>query len=458
VKRMHRLLVAAPILAALVAMAVPAHAARPQAAPRASVTLNIATVNNPQMIDMEHLTPLYFEKQYGIKVNFVTLPENTIREKITQDVATGGGQFDLATVGTYEVPIFAKNGWLTNLGPSFGKLSSAAKASYDLNDILDQVKKGLSYNGSLYALPFYGESSMTFYNKALFKAAGLTMPMHPTWDQIKQYAAKLTNKSKNQYGIVLRGLPGWGEMGAPMTTVINTFGGSWFDQKWNPQLTSPATSAAIKFYVDLIRNYGPPGSQNNGFTECETVLAQGKGAMWVDATSASGLITDPKNSKVASDVGFAYSPTKVTPKGSHWLWAWSLAMESASKNKDAAFTFLRWATSKEYIKLVANYKGWGNVPPGTRFSTFSNPNYKKAAPYGDIILNSMQTADPTNATLHKVPYVGVQFVGIPEFQGIGTKVTTNLSAAITGSSTVDQALQLSQQQTERTMRKAGYLK
>ncbi len=457
-KRSHRLLLAVPAIAAVTAVAAPAHAARPQAAPRATVTLNIATVNNPQMIDMEHLAPLYFEKQYGIKVNFVTLPENTIREKITQDVATGGGQFDLATVGTYEVPIFAKNGWLTNLGPYFNTLSSSAKASYDLNDVLGQVKKGLSYKGNLYSLPFYGESSMTFYNKSLLKAAGLTMPLHPTWTQIQSMAAKLTNKSKNQYGIVLRGLPGWGEMGAPMTTVINTFGGEWFNEQWQPQLTSAATVAAIKFYVNMIRNYGPPGSQNNGFTESETVFSQGKGAIWVDATSAAGLVTDAKNSKVASDVGFAYSPTEVTPKGSHWLWAWSLAMESASKNKDAAFTFLRWATSKDYIKLVANYKGWGNVPPGTRYSTFENASYKKAAPYSNIILQSIQTADPTNSTLHKVPYVGVQFVGIPEFQGIGTKVTTNLSAAITGATSVDAALLLSQQQTERTMRDAGYLK
>ncbi len=457
-KRMLRLFLAVPVTATLIALAAPVHAARLGAAPRASVTLNIATVNNPQMIDMEHLTPLYFEKQYGIKVNFVTLPEPSIREKITQDVATGGGQFDLATVGTYEVPIFAKNGWLVNTQPYFSKMSSSARASYDLNDVLSQVKKGLSYQGNLYALPFYGESSMTFYNKSLLKAAGLTMPLHPTWDQIQRMAAKLTNKSKGQYGIVLRGLPNWGEMGSPLTTVINTFGGEWFNEQWQPQLTSPATEKAVNFYINMIRNYGPPGSQNNGFTESETVFSQGKGAIWVDATSASGLITDPTNSKVAHDIGFAYAPTEVTPKGSHWLWAWSLAMEKSSKNKDAAFKFLQWATSKDYIKLVANYKGWGNVPPGTRYSTFNNPSYKKAAPYSDIILQSMQTADPTNSTLHKVPYVGVMFVGIPEWQGIGTRITQNLAAAITGATTVDQALQLSQQQTERTMRRAGYLK
>jgi sorbitol/mannitol transport system substrate-binding protein len=456
-KRIHRLFLTVPIVAMLTAVVPTTQAARPQAASHATITLNIATVNNPQMIDMEHLTP-QFEKQYGIKVKYVTLPENTLREKVTSDVATGGGQFDLATVGTFEVPNWAKQGWIVDLQPYFAKLSSSAREVYDLNDVLTQVKKGLSYKGHLYALPFYGESSMTFYNKRLLKAAHVTMPLHPTWDQIKSMAAKLTNKSKGQYGIILRGLPGWGEMGAPLTTVINTFGGEWFSMQWQPQLTSPATEKAVTFYVDMIRNYGPPGSQNNGFTECETVFTQGKGAIWVDATSASGLITDPKSSKVAQDVGFAYAPTEVTPKGSHWLWAWSLAIEGSSKQKEAAFKFLQWATSKNYIKLVADYKGWGNVPPGTRFSTFNNPSYRKAAPYWSIILNSMQTADPTDATLHKVPYVGVQFVGIPEFEGIGTRVTQNLAAAITGSTSVSAALQLSQQQTERTMRRAGYLK
>jgi len=284
------------------------------------------------------------------------------------------------------------------------------------------------------------------------------MPTHPTWDQAASFAAKLNNPSKNQYGICLRGLPGWGEMGAPLTTVINTFGGEWFDQKWQPQLTSAADKAAISFYINTLRKYGEPGATSASFTACETDFAQGKVAMWYDATSAAGVISDPKQSKVASQVGYAYAPTKVTPLGAHWLWAWSIAMESSSKNKDAAFKFLTWATSKTYINLVAAYKGWGNVPPGTRLSTFSNPNYKKAAPYGNIILNSIQTADPTHATLHPVPYVGVQFVGIPEFQAIGTQVTQNLSAAVAGTTSVDQALQLSQTQVEHTMRQAGYLK
>jgi sorbitol/mannitol transport system substrate-binding protein len=421
-------------------------------------TLTIATVNNPDMIVMQSLTSQFTQK-YGIKVKYVTLPENTLRQKVTSDVATGGGQFDIVTVGTYDVPIWAKNKWLVSLQPYFAKMPPSEAKAYDLSDVIPKVRLGLSYNGQLYAVPFYGESSMTYYNKKLFAAAGLKMPLHPTWGQIQSFAAKLNNSSNNQYGICLRALPGWGEFGAPLTTVINTFGGQWFNTKWEPQLTSPPFENAVNFYVNLIRKYGEPGATSSGFTECETAMAQGKTAMWVDATVAAGQLTDPTKSQVAKDIGFAYAPTKVTPLGSHWLWAWSLAIEGSSKNKDAAFKFLTWATSKDYLKLVAEKNGWAAVPPGTRVSTYQNPNYKKAAgAFAPIVLNSMLTADPTHSTLHKAPYVGVQFVGIPEFQNIGTLVTQNLAGAVAGHTSVASALSLSQQQVTRIMKQAGYLK
>jgi polyol transport system substrate-binding protein len=427
------------------------------AAPTAT-TLTIATVNNDYMIVMQSLTS-EFTKKYGINVKYVTLPENTLRQKVTSDVATGGGQFDIATVGTYEVPIWAKNKWIVDLGPYFDKMSAADAKAYAVNDLLPNVRRGLSYKGSLYAVPFYGESSMTYYNKKYFAQAGLKMPQHPTWTQIRSFAAKLNKRSANRYGICLRALPGWGEFGAPLTTVINTFGGRWFDLKWQPQLTAPATKKAVKFYIDLIRKYGEPGATSSGYTECNTAMAQGRTAMWVDATVAAGGLKDPKASKVAKDIGFAYAPTQVTPRGSHWLWVWSLAMESSSKNKDAAFKFMTWATSRDYLKLNAAKKGWGNVPPGTRTSTYKNPKYKKAAAaFEKIVLNSMNTADPTKQTLKPVPYVGVQFVGIPEFQNIGTLVTQNLAAAVAGSTSVDSALSKSQQQVTRIMKQAGYIK
>jgi len=449
--RLSRLVVSLGLLVALgLATFVGVGSARTNA-----TTLTIATVNNGDMIVMESLTK-DFTKKYGINVKYVTLPENTLRQKVTSDVATGGGQFDIATVGTYDVPIWAKNKWLVNLQPMF---SPSASKAYDLNDVIPKVRLGLSYQNNLYALPFYGESSMMYYNKALFAAAGLKMPLHPTWDQVAAFAAKLNDPSKNQYGICLRALPGWGEFGAPLTTVINTFGGEWFNNSWQPQLTSPADVKAVTFYVNLLRKSGEPGATSSGFTECETAMAQGKAAMWVDATVAAGALSDPKQSKVAKDIGFAYAPTEVTPLGSHWLWSWSLGIEASSKNQAAAFKFITWATSKDYIKLVAAKNGWASVPPGTRISTYKNPAYKKAAgAFEGIVLNSMLTADPTHSTLHKVPYVGVQFVGIPEFQNIGTLVTQDLAGAVAGSTSVSAALAQAQSQVTRIMKQAGYLK
>ncbi len=425
--------------------------------PSEAVTLTVATVNNPQMIDMQKAVG-EFTKETGIRVKFETLPENTLRQKVTADVATGGGQFDLATVGTYEVPIWAKNKWIVGLKSSFDSMSGPEKAEYDLGDVLPTVKKAISYRGQLFALPFYGESSMLFYNKTEFAAKHLTMPEHPTWSRVAALAKQLNDPAHNQYGICLRGLPGWGEMGTPLATVINTYGGSWFDMQWKPQFTTSPTKDAIAFYVNLIKQYGEPGATSTGFTECETNFTQGKVAIWVDATSAAGEITDPKLSKVAKNVGFAYAPTQVTPLGSHWLWVWTLAIESSSKHQAEAFKFLTWATSKKYIKLIASREGWARVPPGTRESTYTNEKYKKAAPFADVVLASMKSADPTHFTLHPVPYDGILFVNIPQWQRIGTQATQNISASIAGSASLDGQLQLTQQQVTRIMTQAGYLK
>src|SRR6266508_7030607 len=184
------------VLAVSLAVLVAASSAR-LSAHKAAATLTIATVNNPDMVVMQSLTS-DFTKKYGIKVKYVTLPENTLRQKVTSDIATGGGQFDIATVGTYEVPIWAKNKWIVNLNPYFAKAGSIA-SSYDVKDVLPKVRLGLSYKNNLYALPFYGERSTTHYHTKPFADAGLKMPLHPTWSQIQSFAAKLNKPSANRY-------------------------------------------------------------------------------------------------------------------------------------------------------------------------------------------------------------------------------------------------------------------
>jgi sorbitol/mannitol transport system substrate-binding protein len=278
------------------------------------------------------------------------------------------------------------------------------------------------------------------YNKDLFAAKGLTMPERPTWQQVAEFAAKLNDKSTGTAGICLRGLPGWGEMFAPLTTVVNTFGGTWFEKDWTPKVNAPEFTAATKFYVDLVRNYGEPGASQAGFTECLNTFGQGKAAMWYDATSAAGTLEDKSTSKVAGKVGYAYAPVAKT-KSSSWLWTWALAMPKTTKHADSAWKFMSWATSKEYEKLVGAKLGWSRVPAGKRQSTYQLPEYQASArAFADVTLKSIEEADPTNPGVQPRPALGVQFVAIPEFADLGTKVSQQVAAAIAGSTTVDKAL------------------
>jgi sorbitol/mannitol transport system substrate-binding protein len=414
----------------------------------ADTTLTIATVNNGQMIQMQKLTDDFTKANPDIKLNWVTLEENVLRQKVTTDIATKGGQFDVLTIGTYEVPIWAKKGWLVPLD----KLG----VDYDVDDLLPAIRAGLSYDGKLYAAPFYGESSMVMYRTDLMDKAGLKMPEKPTWEFIRQAADKMTDKSAGVYGICLRGKPGWGENMAFLTATANSFGARWFDEKWNPQFNTPEWKATLDYYVALLKADGPPGASANGFNENLALFNDGKCGMWIDATVAASFVTG-KDSKVADKVGFALAPDNGLGKRGNWLWAWSLAVPAGTAKADAAEKFISWATSKHYLDLVAAKEGIANVPPGTRKSLYANADYAKI-PFAQPTLDSIDSADPTHPTVKPVPYTGVQFVAIPEFQGIATDVGQDFSAALAGSMTVDAALAKAQASTEAAMKKAGYIK
>jgi sorbitol/mannitol transport system substrate-binding protein len=349
----------------------------------------------------------------------------------------------------YEAALWGAKGWLEPM--------KDLPASYALDDVFPSVRDGLSVKGQLYALPFYAESSITYYRTDLFKAAGLTMPERPTWTQMAEFASKLNDPAKEQYGICLRGKAGWGENIALVTTIANAFGGRWFNEQWQPEFKGPEWKNALTFYVDTMKKSGPPGASSNGFNENLALFNSGKCAMWVDASVAGSFVTDKSQSKVADNVGFTFAPHEKTEKGSAWLYSWSLGIPTSSKTKPAAKEFAAWATSKEYAKLVADTDGVANVPPGTRQSTY-NDAYMSAAPFAKVTLESLKTADPKNPGARPVPYVGIQLVTIPEFQAIGTSVGKLFSLALTGGSTVDKALADAQTATERDMKRAGYPK
>jgi len=417
--------------------------------------LVLATVNNPDMIIMQKYAPKFTEKT-GIAVNFVVMPENQLRQKVTEDVALGAGKFDIVTIGTYDTPFWGKNKWIDPLDPLFQKMSAADRDAYDVADLMPPIKSALSFDNQLYALPFYGESSMLYYRKDVMEKAGITVPEHPTWQQIYDIAKKVNDPSKDFYGIVLRGLPGWGENMAVFDTMINTFGARWYNMKWEPQFNTPQMRQAWEFYKKILTDAGEPGPSTVGFTEGLALMTTGKAAMWYDATVAAGAL-NAAGSSVAGKIGYAFAPTvKTTYSG--WLWSWALAIESASKQKEAAFKFLTWATSKDYINLIGQNVGWGQIPPGTRVSTYKNPQYLAAAPFAGITLQSIENAPYDQPTVDPVPYKGVQYVAIPEFQGLGTKVSQQLAAYLTGQKSLDDALATCQQDALQVAQQGGYLK
>ncbi len=415
---------------------------------RNAVELTVAVANNADMLLMRSLSVAFEEQNPNVRLNWVMLDENTLRQRVTTDIATRGRQFDVVMVGTYEVPIWAKKRWLAPI--------TALPADYEVNDLIKPVRAELSYDGLLYALPFYGESSMTYYRKDLFAAKGLAMPPQPTYEDIERFAQVLTDKPNQLYGICLRGQPGWGANMALISTMVNTFGGRWFDESWHPTIDTPEWKSAVGEYIKLLTLYGPPGTSSNNFNENLALFAGGHCAIWIDATVGAGILSDPRQSGVATKVAFAPAPIAVTSRGAHWLWAWALGVAQSSEHRSEAMKFIAWATSKDYVNTVADVKGWGAAPPGTRYSTYENSRYLQAAPYAQLVFAALNSVDAAHPSAQPVPYTGIQYVSIPEFQAIGTQTGQLIAGVLTGRKSLDSALASAQLLADRAVRQAGY--
>jgi sorbitol/mannitol transport system substrate-binding protein len=410
--------------------------------------ISVLMVNNPQMVDLQKLTADNFTKQTGITVNYTVLPENDVRDKISQEFSSQAGQYDVASLSNFEIPIYAKNGWVAPMDDFIAK-----DAAFNQGDILKPMTTSLTAeDGKIYGQPFYGESSFLMYRKDVFDAKGLQMPAKPTWQQVADLATKADGAQPNMKGICLRGQPGWGQVFAPLTTVVNTFGGTWFNKDWTPGVNAPEFKEATNFYVNLVKAHGENGAPQAGFTECLNAMQQGNVAMWYDATSAAGSL-EATDSPVKGKVGYVAAPVNKTA-ASGWLYTWAWSIQKASKKQENAWKFISWASSADYEKLVGDKEGWAKVPAGKRASTYSNPEYLKvASAFAEPTKNAIEKADPNNPGVQPRPAPGIQFIDIPEFPDLGTKVSQDVSAAIAGQTTVDAALDKGQQAAEQVAAK-----
>jgi sorbitol/mannitol transport system substrate-binding protein len=424
----------------------------------ADVTVNIALPNNPICSALARIANEKYKAQ-GVKVNIAVLPENDLRQKLTTEASMGGTTYDIFVIGPYEANNWARNGWLENLEPYFKALPADKQAWYDRSDLIKGMADSLSLNGQAYALPFYGEGSFTMYNKELFAAKGLKMPDEPTWDEIYELAKKINDPAKGIVGMTMRGAPGWGMSGAPFVTMVNAFGGRFYDMNWKATVDTPEQRAAWQMYKKILREAGQKDILSYTYNECIALMQSGKCGIYYDATSIAPPL-ESAGSAVKGKIGYVMAPHQKMKTNTAWLWNWAMGLNPKSSNaqKKAAFDFMLWATSKDYIKMTTEIDPTGSsTPPASRSSTYKLPAYKNA-PYAAMTLKTLEAIDFTHPTLDPVPYTGLQYIAIPEFADAGTQMTQYLADYVVDKITLDEAIRKTNDLFNQVAKDGGYQK
>lgn len=381
----------------------------------------VASVNNGPFMRLKEYVPEFTEKT-GISVEFVMLTENDIRSKIQQDASVGGGQFDVVTLGSTDAGPYLDNGWTQPLQPLLDSMDEDAAAEYDAEDLIAaNIAAYSSQEKGLAAMPFYGESTMLMYRTDLFEEAGLKMPEEPTWEDVQEFAAALHGPGAGTVGMAIRGKAGYGENMYLFNTIMNAYGGQIADMNWTPGYESPEMAEALEFYKRLQRETGAAEATSNGFTETLNLMSSGGAAIYYDATVAADVF-ESDDSAIKGKVGYAMSPSGPGKGATQAVGGWGIAVTAGSKAPEAAFDFITWATSKEYVALVAEKEGWLAVPSGSRTSTYATPEYKSVAVYADLVLKSLENVEFEEPAVEDAPYVGNSLPNIPEWSGLGERL------------------------------------
>lgn len=422
------------------------------------VTINIALANNPISQALEKIAREKYSAP-GVTLNIAVLPENDLRQRLTTEASTGGTTYDMFYIGPYEANTWARNGWLENLEPYFQALPADKLAWYDREDLIKGMVGSLSLDGAPYALPFYGESSFIMYNTELFAAKGLTMPDEPTWDEIYELAKKIHDPANGIVGMTMRGAPGWGMSGAPFVTIVNAFGGRFYDMEWNATIDTPEQRGAWEMYKKILREAGQADILSYTYNECIALMQSGKCGIYYDATSIAPPL-EAEGSAVKGKVGYVMPPHQKMKSNTAWLWNWSMGInpKTSDAKKQAVFDFMLWATSKDFIQMTVEVDPTGaSTPPASRASTYTLPVYAKA-PYAAMTLKTLESTDFTKPTLEPVPYVGLQYIAIPEFADAGTRMTEYLADFVVDKITLDEAISKTQELFNQVAKDGDYQK
>ena len=255
------------------------------------------------------------------------------------------------------------------------------------------------------------------------------MPAQPTWPQVAEFAARLDQGEGQRRGICLRGKPGWGEVIAPLDTVINTFGGRWFDPEWRRAADLPGVAPGREFYVDLVARHGEPGAATRPASPSARPVRPGPGRHVVRRDVGRQHRRGPAESTVAGQIGYAPAPV-VTTHTSGWLYSWSLAIPETSAAQGRGVE-VRVLDDEQALHRARRQRPRSGGPrcrraPASR-RTRSRSTSRCRAPTASRSCRACSGRTRSSRPCEPVPYTGMQFVRIPEFQDLGTRVASRSS-------------------------------
>lgn len=394
-----------------------------------SVTLNVAVQKHSAVDALETLLP-EFEEETGIQVNFDTLPQNELKNKIELDMASSTGQYDVVMYDYVLNTQYAEAQWIKDLS------SYIESNNVDLDDFFPGFLNAFQYNDTQYAMPFFGESLILMYNQEIFDDVGIEDPPS-TMQELKEVSQKI--KDAGYDAIAMRGARGEGMNVFTWASFFLGHGANWFDKEGNPTVNSQESVDATQLYAELLNDYGPSGASNFTWDQVQLSMQQGTVAMVIDSLNFAPRLENPENSQVVGKVGYAMIPAgpaeQVTGMGT-----WGMAIPEGSKNPDAAFEFVNWATSAD-IQLETSLNG--DRADATRKSVWEDAEFQDKYNYGnwaEIAKMSMDKAEKN----YRPP--------IPEWRELGDRVSVAISDVLAGEDP-QKALDQAQQDLEKIFSK-----
>jgi len=333
----------------------------------------------------ESLLPLIpqFERLSGIKVDYLILPEQEYFSKLVADLSQQRGEFTVIMTGPMRNWQYVTPGWIVPLDTFLNDPKLTDRAWYKLDDFYPALIAANRWSGKvgggvgegpLYSIPVLAESYILAYRKDLFDQYKIKVPT--TMEEMVD-AARLIKKNAGIDGIVARGTPSVSTVATGFISGIKSYtDGKWneLDDKLNPTFHDPRSVKFTQMWVDMMRESGPANWANMTWYDAMESFAAGQAGMIVDADFFAATYEDPKKSKVAGKVGYALVPSGSGGKPFAGLWTWALGMSKATKNKEAAWLFIQWATSPQtLLNATLEYR---NYNP-SRISVMTNPKVQQ---------------------------------------------------------------------------------